>query len=101
MPTPYTDRYDLPLSTSSALAAGRYRDGVDLLLSLWPGASEALDEAIAADPDFALAHAARARLQLIDNQAGAARGMPSPWHSGCSSDVAHRVSAAMCRSCSG
>lgn len=69
----YTDRYDLPLSTPSAHAAGRYRAGMDLLLSLWPGAAEALDEAIAADPDFALALAARARLQLIDNQAGAAR----------------------------
>lgn len=73
MPLSYTDRYDLPLSTPSAHAAERYRAGVDLLLSLWPGAAEALDEAIAVDPDFALALAARARLQLIDNQAGAAR----------------------------
>ncbi len=73
MPLSYTDRYDLPLSTPSAHAAERYQAGVDLLLSLWPGAAEALDEAIAADPDFALALAARARLQLIDNQAGAAR----------------------------
>ncbi|MFT0183203.1 tetratricopeptide repeat protein [Pseudomonas benzopyrenica] len=73
MSTPYTDRYDLPLSTFSAHAAERYQAGVDLLLSLWLGAAEALDEAIAADPDFALALAARARLQLIDNQAGAAR----------------------------
>ena len=51
----YTDRYALPLSTASAHAAERYRAGVDLLLSLWPGAAEALDEAIAADPDFAMA----------------------------------------------
>jgi tetratricopeptide (TPR) repeat protein len=69
----YPDRYDLPLATSSALAADAYQKGVDLLLSLWPGAAEALDEAIALDPDFALAHAARARLHLIDNQVGAAR----------------------------
>ncbi|MBC9177092.1 tetratricopeptide repeat protein, partial [Roseomonas ludipueritiae] len=55
------DRRGLPLSTSSDLAAGRYRDGIDLLLSAWPGAAEALEEAIAADPGFALAHAARAR----------------------------------------
>ncbi|RED07122.1 tetratricopeptide repeat protein [Ectopseudomonas oleovorans] len=73
MPLSCTDRYDHPLSTPSAHAAERYQAGVDLLLSLWPGAAEALDEAIAADPDFALALAARARLQLIDNQAGAAR----------------------------
>ncbi|KTT48729.1 hypothetical protein SB11R_14950 [Pseudomonas oryzihabitans] len=70
---PPTDRYGLPLSTASTQAADAYRTGVDLLLSLWPGAAEALDEAIALDPDFALAHAARARLLLIDNQAGAAR----------------------------
>lgn len=73
MPLSCTDRYDLPLSTPSARAAERYQAGIDLLLSLWPGAAEALDEALAADPGFALAHAARARLQLIDNQAGAAR----------------------------
>jgi hypothetical protein len=54
------DGRGLPLSTTSERAAERYRDGVDLLLSAWPGAVEALEEAIAADPDFALAHAARA-----------------------------------------
>lgn len=59
------DRRGLPLSTTSDVAAERYRDGVDLLLSAWPGAAEALEEAIAADPDFALAHAARARLHAI------------------------------------
>lgn len=59
------DRYDLPLSTTSDLAAERYRAGIDLLLSLWPGAAETLDEAVAADPDFALALAARARLHAI------------------------------------
>ena len=68
-----TDRYGLPLSTSSSHAADRYQTGVDLLLSLWPGAGEALDQALAADPDFALAWAARARLHLIDNQPSAAR----------------------------
>jgi hypothetical protein len=59
------DRHGLPLSTTSDLAAECYREGVDLLLSAWPGAAEALEEAIAADPDFALAHAARARLHAI------------------------------------
>jgi hypothetical protein len=63
----------LPLSTTSDLAAGRYRDGVDLLLSAWPGAAEALEEAIAADPDFALAHAARARLHAIRAEPAEAR----------------------------
>lgn len=55
------DSRGLPISTHSDLAAERYREGVDLMLSTWPGAAEVLEEAIAADPDFALAHAARAR----------------------------------------
>ena len=67
------DRRGLPLSTTSDLAAGRYREGVDLLLSAWPGAAEALEGAIAADPDFALAHAARARLHAIRAEPAEAR----------------------------
>ncbi len=59
------DSRGLPLSTTSELAAERYREGVNLLLSAWPGAAETLEETIAADPDFALAHAARARLHAI------------------------------------
>ena len=37
------DRYGLALSTSSEAAA--YRDGIDLMLSAWPGAAEAFDAA--------------------------------------------------------
>jgi hypothetical protein len=59
------DRYGLPLSTSSEAAAAAYREGVDLMFSAWPGAAEALDKAIAADPDFALAQIARARHHFI------------------------------------
>ncbi|NUT84892.1 tetratricopeptide repeat protein [Pseudomonas corrugata] len=59
------DRYSLPLSTTSDVAAEYYRSGVDLLLSLWPGAAETLEAAISVDPDFALAHAARARLHAV------------------------------------
>jgi hypothetical protein len=69
----HLDRRGLPISTSSELAAERYREGTDLLLSAWPGAGETLDEAIAADPDFALAHGARARLHAIRGEAAAAR----------------------------
>ncbi|MCA8157857.1 tetratricopeptide repeat protein, partial [Burkholderia contaminans] len=69
------DRYSLPLSTTSEVAAERYRAGVDLLLSLWPGVAETLDEAIAADPEFALAQAARARLHAIRAEIGEARAM--------------------------
>jgi hypothetical protein len=57
----HPDSRGLPLSTTSDLAAERYRNGVALL----PGAAENLDQASAADPDFALAHAARARLHAI------------------------------------
>lgn len=59
------DSRGLPISTHSEHAAQRYREGVDLLLSLWPDAAEVLDEAIAADPGFALALAARARLHAV------------------------------------
>ena len=67
------DTRGLPLSTTSDIGSERYREGVDLLLSAWPGAAEALEEAIAADPDFALAHAAHARLHLIRAEPAEAR----------------------------
>ncbi|RVU21877.1 tetratricopeptide repeat protein [Methylobacterium oryzihabitans] len=69
----HADRRGLPLSTSSDRAAALYRDGVDLLLAAWPGAAERLDAAIAEDPDFALAHAARARLHAMRAEPAAAR----------------------------
>jgi Tfp pilus assembly protein PilF len=67
------DRYGLALSTASFEAAEAYRCGIDLLLSAWPGAAEAFDRAIAADPDFALAHVARARVHSFYQQGEAAR----------------------------
>jgi hypothetical protein len=67
------DRRGLPLSTNSDVAAERYREGVDLLLSAWPGAAETLKEAIAADPEFALPHAALARLHAIRAEPAEAR----------------------------
>lgn len=60
----HSDRYGLALSTTSDTAAAAYRKGVDLLLSAWPGADAAFDRALAADPNFALAHAARARIDF-------------------------------------
>jgi len=67
------DRYGLTLSTSSEEAARRYEEGVDLLLSLWPGAAGQLHAAMDADPDFTLAHAARARLHAISAEPAEAR----------------------------
>ena len=69
----HQDRYGLPLSTKSPVAASAYRDGVDRMLSAWPGAAEAHDRAMAEDPDFALAHAARARVHSFYQQGEAAR----------------------------
>ena len=59
------DRYGLNLSTASSEAAEAYRDGIDLMLSAWTGAAEAFDRSIAADPEFALAHIARARIHTL------------------------------------
>jgi tetratricopeptide (TPR) repeat protein len=56
------DRFDLPVTCASAAAVEDYVTAVDLLLSAWPGSEARLDRALAADPDFALAHIARARL---------------------------------------
>jgi tetratricopeptide (TPR) repeat protein len=69
----HEDRYGLPLSTDSAEAANAYRDGIDLMLSAWPGAAEAFDRALAADAEFALAHVARARIHSFYQQGEAAR----------------------------
>ena len=69
----HQDRYGLTLSTNSAEAADAYREGVDLLLAAWTGAAEAFDRAIAADPDFALAHVARGRIHTFYQQGDVAR----------------------------
>ncbi|RTE89994.1 tetratricopeptide repeat protein [Bradyrhizobium sp. LVM 105] len=69
----HQDRYGLPLSTASDAAADAYRDGVDLMLSGWTGMAETLERAIAADPDFALPHIARARVHAFYQQGDLAR----------------------------
>lgn len=56
------DRFGLALSTTSGEAAAAYREGIDLMLSAWPGADAAFEQAIKFDPDCAMAHAARARV---------------------------------------
>ena len=69
----FEDLYGLPVSTPSDTAARAYRRGIELMLSAWPGGSQALDLAIEADPDFALAHAARSRMHLIYGEMPAAQ----------------------------
>lgn len=73
--TSKSDRRGLEISTRSDAAAGHYRDAIDLMLSGWPGGAEALDLAIGTDPEFALAHAARARLHTVFAQPAKAREM--------------------------
>jgi hypothetical protein len=68
-----TDRYELPLSTTSSAARDAYVQGFEAKLTMYPGAIEAFDRAIAADPGFALAHAARAHLLLERGDAAAVR----------------------------
>lgn len=68
-----SDRYGLPLSTRSAAARDAYVEGCQAKLTMYPGAIEAFDRAIAADPDFALAHAAKAHALLERGDAVATR----------------------------
>jgi tetratricopeptide (TPR) repeat protein len=67
------DRYDLALSTTSPAARNAYVLACDLLLAVYPGAIEAFDEALAADPEFALAHVAKAQVLLGRGEVAVAR----------------------------
>jgi tetratricopeptide (TPR) repeat protein len=69
----YTDRYGLPLSTSSAVAAERYQLGMDRLLAYGRGADTAFGEALAADEGFALGHAGMALFSFFQADGPAAR----------------------------
>jgi tetratricopeptide (TPR) repeat protein len=67
------DRYGLPVSTDSSLAAERYQAGMDLLLAYGRGAGEAFAAALAADEGLAVAHAGRAFVALFLGDADTAR----------------------------
>jgi hypothetical protein len=67
-----TDRYDLPLSTTSSAARDAYVQASDLLLTMHPGAAESFDRAIAAEPGFALAHTGKAQVLLASGNMAAA-----------------------------
>jgi hypothetical protein len=60
----FTDRSGLSLSTTSSVARDAFVEGCEAKLTMYPGAIEAFDRAIAADPGFALAHAAKAHALL-------------------------------------
>lgn len=67
------DRYGLPVSTPSSLAARHYQEGMDRQLSYGPGAEESFAAAIAADGGFAMPHAGAALLALFRGDGAAAR----------------------------
>ena len=68
-----TDHHGLPLTTTSQAARDAYNQGCDLMLGAYPGAAEAFQQALAADPDLALAHVATARLHQMRGDMPAAR----------------------------
>jgi hypothetical protein len=75
-----TDRYDLALSTASSTARDAYVHGCAAKLTMYAGATEAFDRAIAADPRFALSPAPPRRTRC--RHAAAARE-PSPLEPPC------------------
>jgi tetratricopeptide (TPR) repeat protein len=71
--SPRKDRYGLPITTSSTLAAERFIEGVDLLLEQNFGPEERFTQAIEADAGFALAHGALAYMLNLRAQVAEAR----------------------------
>ena len=67
------DRYGLEITTSSTLAAERFQDGMDRLLSYNAGAEESFSSALEADPRLAVAHTGTALLALVQGDAATAR----------------------------
>src|SRR5712691_5180025 len=70
---PVEDRFGLTLTTSSDAAAGNYVRALDLMLSANIGGEALLDAALESDPEFALAHIARARLLQVQARVAEAR----------------------------
>jgi tetratricopeptide (TPR) repeat protein len=68
-----SDRFGLPISTSSQTARDAYIEGSDCVLSAEYGAEAHLQRAVGADPDFALAHAALARAYFLVGDMARAR----------------------------
>lgn len=58
----HVDRFGLNVTAASEEAVANYVAAVDLMLSANAGGEARLDRALAGDPDFALAHIAKARL---------------------------------------
>jgi tetratricopeptide (TPR) repeat protein len=69
----HADQYDLRVSTSSAAACDAYVEGCHLALTLYPGALEAFDRSLAADPHLAMAHAGKAQVLMREGKVAPAR----------------------------
>jgi tetratricopeptide (TPR) repeat protein len=67
------DLYDLPLATASAAARDDYAQACGLALTFYPGALEAYDRAISADPGFAMAHAGKAQTLMRQGEVAQAQ----------------------------
>jgi len=68
------DRYGLPVTTSSPLAAERFQQGMDRLLSFGAGAEQAFAAALEADDHLAVAHAGAALHAAAVGDTASARG---------------------------
>jgi tetratricopeptide (TPR) repeat protein len=68
-----TDRYGLPVTTSSTVALERFQEGMDRLLAFSAGADECFADALRADEGLAVAHAGTALLAVGQGDAAAAR----------------------------
>src|SRR5215470_4637478 len=67
------DRYDLALTTTSPAARDAYVQASGLALTFYPGAVEAYERALVADPGFALAYAGKAQILVRQGDAAAGR----------------------------
>src|SRR3989449_455823 len=68
-----TDRYGLPVTTISAVAAERFQEGMDRLLSFSAGAEACFAAAVEADEGLALAHGGVALVAVVQGDAATAR----------------------------
>ena len=71
--TRFKDRFGLPISTSSAVAADHLQEGIDRLLSQNYGPEESFQQAIEADEGFALAHSCLANVSMLRGRVSEAR----------------------------
>ncbi len=68
-----TDRYGLPVTTASPVAAARFQEGMDRLLSYGAGAEDCFAAAVEADEGLAVAHAGSALVAVAQGDAPTAR----------------------------